>query len=44
MGTARDLETAKSEFKAGWIRLKSRTTPEQLEAACRAQNIRGRTA
>ena len=44
MGTARDLETAKSEFKAGWTRLKSRTTPEQLEAAYRARTSEERTA
>jgi hypothetical protein len=36
MGTAKDLDTAKAEFKAGWEALKARTPPEQLAAAYRA--------
>ena len=38
---AKDLDTAKAEFKAAWEALKARTSPEQLEAAYRAMNIRG---
>jgi hypothetical protein len=33
MGTAKDLDTAKAEFKAAWEALKARTTPEDLAAA-----------
>ena len=33
MGSAKDLDTAKAEFKAAWEALKARTTPEQLAAA-----------
>ena len=40
MGSAKDLDTAKAEFKAAWEALKARTTPEQLAAAYRAVNIR----
>jgi hypothetical protein len=40
MGSARDIDTAKAEFKAAWEALKARTTPEQLEAAYKAMNIR----
>ena len=40
MGSARDLDTAKAEFKAAWEALKARTTPERLTAAYRAMNIR----
>jgi hypothetical protein len=40
MGTAKDLDTAKAEFKAAWQALKARTTPEQLAAAYRSMNIR----
>ena len=41
MGSAKDLDTAKAEFKAAWEALKARTPPEQLAAAYRAMNIRG---
>ena len=41
IGSAKDLDTAKAEFKAAWEALKARTTPEQLAAAYRAMNIRG---
>jgi hypothetical protein len=40
MGTAKDLDTAKAEFKAAWEALKARTPPEQLAAAYKAMNIR----
>jgi hypothetical protein len=39
-GTAKDLDTAKAEFKAAWEALKARTPPEQLAAAYKAMNIR----
>jgi hypothetical protein len=38
MGSAKDLDTAKAEFKAAWEALKAKTPPEQLEAAYRAMN------
>ena len=41
MGSAKDLDTAKAEFKAAWEALKARTPPEQLGAAYKAVNIRG---
>ena len=40
MGSAKDLNTAKLEFKAAWKALKARTTPEQLAAAYKPMNIR----
>ena len=40
MGSSRDLNTAKAEFKAAWKELKARTPPEQFAAAYRAMNIR----
>ena len=40
MGSAKDLDTAKAEFKAAWEALKARTSPEQLAAAYRDLNIR----
>jgi len=40
MGSAKDLDTAKAEFKAAWAALKARTTPEQLAAAYKSMNIR----
>jgi hypothetical protein len=40
MGSAKDLDTAKADFKAAWEALKARTTPEQLAAAYKAMNIR----
>ena len=39
-GSAKDLDTAKAEFKAAWQALKARTPPEQLAAAYKAMNIR----
>ena len=41
MGSAKVLDTAKSEFKAAWEALKARSTPEQLAAAYKAMNVRG---
>jgi len=38
---AKDLDTAKAEFKATWEALKARTAPEQLAVACKAMNVRG---
>ena len=40
MGSAKDLDTAKAEFKAAWEALKARTPPELLAAAYRGMNIR----
>ena len=40
MGSAKDLDTAKAEFKAAWKALKAKTPPEQLAAAYKAMNIR----
>ena len=40
MGPAKDLDTAKADFKAAWEALKARTTPVQLAAAYRDLNIR----
>jgi len=40
MGTAKDLDTAKAEFKAAWKALKASTTPSLLAAAYKAMNIR----
>ena len=40
MGSAKDLDAAKAEFKTAWEALKARTTPEQLAAAYRSMNIR----
>ena len=40
MGSAKDLYTAKLEFKAAWQSLKARTPLEQLAAAYKAMNIR----
>jgi hypothetical protein len=42
MGSAKDIDTAKAEFKAAWEALKARTTPEQLAAAYRAMNTPGK--
>jgi len=41
IGSSKDLDTAKAEFKAAWEVLKARTSPERLAAAYRAMNIRG---
>ena len=40
MGSSKDLNTAKAEFKVAWEALKARTPPEQLAAAYKAMNIR----
>ena len=40
MGSAKDIDTAKAEFKAAWEALKARTPPEQLAAAYKAMNVR----
>jgi hypothetical protein len=40
MGSSKDLDTAKAEFKTAWEVLKAGTTPEQLAAAYKAMNIR----
>ena len=40
MGSSKDIDTAKAEFKAAWKALKASTTPEQRAAAYRAMNIR----
>jgi hypothetical protein len=40
MGSAKDADTAKAEFKAAWEALKARTPPEELAAAYKAMNIR----
>ena len=40
IGSSKDLDTAKAEFKAAWEALKARTPPEQLAAAYKAMNIR----
>ena len=39
MGSAKDLDTAKADFKAAWEGLKAKTSPEQLAAAYKAMNI-----
>ena len=40
MGSAKDLDTAKAEFKAAWKALKARAPPEHLAAAYKAMNVR----
>ena len=40
MGSSKDLNTAKAEFKTAWKALKSRTPPEDFVAAYKAMNIR----
>lgn len=40
MGSAKDLETAKAEFKTAWEALKVRVGPEALAKAFAAMNIR----
>ena len=40
MGSAKDLDTAKADFKAAWEELKARTSMDELAAAYRAMNIR----
>ena len=40
MGSARDLDTAKADFKAAWEALKAKTPSEQLAAAYEDLNVR----
>ena len=40
MGSAKDLDTAKADFKAAWEELKARTSKDELAAAYRDLNIR----
>ena len=40
MGSSKDLDTAKAEFKTAWKALKARTPPEDFAAAYKAMNIR----
>jgi hypothetical protein len=40
MGSAKDLDTAKADFKAAWEVVKAKTSPEELAAAYKAMNIR----
>jgi hypothetical protein len=40
MGSAKDLDTAKADFKAAWEALKARTPKDALAAAYRDSNIR----
>src|SRR6476646_9448908 len=40
MGSARDLDTAKADFKTAWEALKARTPKDALAAAYRDSNIR----
>ena len=40
MGSADDLDTAKTQFKAAWEALKTRTPKNELAAAYRDMNIR----
>ena len=40
MGSCKDLDTAKAEFKTAWEAMKASTTPERLAAAFKAMNIR----
>jgi len=41
-GSAKDLDTAKADFKAAWEGLKAKTSPEELAAAYR--DLNGTTA
>ena len=41
MGSAKDLDTAKADFKAAWEALKAKTPKDALAAAYRDMNIRG---
>jgi hypothetical protein len=40
MGSARDLDTAKADFKAAWEALKAKFSAAELAAAYKAMNIR----
>jgi hypothetical protein len=37
-GSAKDLDTAKADFKAAWEELKARTSPDELAAAYKDLN------
>ena len=39
-GSAKDLDTAKADFKAAWENLKARVSKDELAAAYKALNIR----
>ena len=40
MGSAKDLDTAKADFKAAWENLKARVSKDELAAAYKDMNIR----
>jgi hypothetical protein len=40
MGSAKDLDSAKAEFKAAWENLKARVSKDELAAAYKDLNIR----
>ncbi|WLB15023.1 hypothetical protein [Bradyrhizobium japonicum] len=40
LGTAKDLETAKAEFKAAWTAFKAKQTPDALAQAYKTMNLR----
>jgi hypothetical protein len=40
MGSAKDLDTAKADFKTAWEGLKAKTSPEELAAAYKDLNSR----
>jgi hypothetical protein len=40
MGSAKDLDTAKADFKAAWENLKARVSKDELAAAYKDLNIR----
>ncbi|MCP1741327.1 hypothetical protein ABIF65_003323 [Bradyrhizobium japonicum] len=40
IGTAKDLETAKAEFKAAWTAFKAKQTPDALAQAYKEMNLR----
>lgn len=40
IGSAKDLDITKAEFKTAWEALKASTPPERLAAAYKAMNIR----
>ena len=42
MGSAKDLDTAKAEFKAAWEALKARTTPERARGGLQGNEHSGR--
>lgn len=42
MGSAKDLDTAKAQFKSAWEDFKSKHSPEEFAEAYREMNIRKR--